>query len=231
MNPLKQFFAHCARPQGRMGRLMVRGMNVGHKPIAFWGLAQLDGEGSFQRIGEFGCGGGANVQQLLHKYPGCCISAVDFSEISVQEAQRRNRAAIDSGRVQVIQSDVAALRLAAESFDLVTAFETAYFWPEGAFAKVHELLQAGGLFCIVHELDGSTAMARFWERWVPGLKVPSADELQARLRAAGFARVETIHRPRFGHLCVKAWKMCTLGMREGKNYECQRHQARTRSAL
>ncbi|MBR6976392.1 MAG: hypothetical protein IKH84_05785 [Ottowia sp.] len=37
------------------------------------------------------------------------------------------------------------------------------------------------------------------------LKVPTEGELQARLRAAGIARVEAIHRPRLGHLCVKAW--------------------------
>lgn len=206
MNPLKKFFAHCARPQGRMGRLMVRGMNLGHKPIASWGLAQLDGEGTFQCICEFGCGGGANAEQLLHKYPGSRITAVDFSDICVQETSQRNRAALDEGRLQVIQSDIAALQLPENSFDLITAFETVYFWPDGALEKTHSLLRAGGLFLLVHELDGTSAQARFWERWVPGLKVPTADELQTRLHAAGFARVEAIHRPRLGHLCVKAWK-------------------------
>ena len=49
-------------------------------------------------------------------------------------------------------------------------------------------------------------MARFWERWVPGLKVPTADELEQRLRAAGFARVETVQRNRIGNFCIKAWK-------------------------
>ena len=206
MNPLKTFFSHCGKPQGRMGRLMVRGMNLGHKPIASWGLAQLEGEGAFQRIGEFGCGGGANVQQLLRKYPDCHITAVDFSDICVQETRARNQAAIDSGRLLVIQSDIAALQLPAGSLDLITAFETVYFWPDSALEKACSLLRAGGLFLVVNELDGASAQARFWEKWVENLKVPTADELTARLRAAGFARVEAIHRPRLGHLCVKAWK-------------------------
>ena len=206
MNPVKRFLAHCGKPQGRAGRWMVRGMNFGHKPIASWGLAQLDGEGDFQRIGEFGCGGGANVQQLLHKYPGCSITAVDFSDICVQETCARNQSAIDGGRLRVIHSDIAALQLPAGSLDLITAFETVYFWPEGAFANVHSLLRAGGLFLIVQELEGGSAMARFWEKWVANLKVHTADELTARLRAAGFARVEAIQRPRLGHLCIKAWK-------------------------
>lgn len=204
MNPLKAFFAHCCKPQGAAGRLMVRGMNFGHAAMTDWGLAQL--EGDFQRIGEFGCGGGATVQKLLHKYPGSSVVAVDYSEVCVEETRQRNQSAIDAGRLQVIHSDIAALQLAAGSLDLITAFETVYFWPEGAFAKVHSLLRAGGLFFLVHELDGSKAMARFWERWVPGLKVPAADELAQRLRAAGFERVETTRRNRIGNFCIKAWK-------------------------
>ena len=107
MNPLKKFFAHCAKPQGAAGRWMVRGMNVGHAPLTDWGLAQL--EGDFQHIGEFGCGGGVTAQKLLHKYPGCTVTAVDYSEVCVQETRARNQSAIDSGRLQVIQSDIAAL--------------------------------------------------------------------------------------------------------------------------
>lgn len=41
-----------------------------------------------------------------------------------------NRRAIEEGRCQVVHASVATLPFPAEVFDLVTAFETVYFWPD-----------------------------------------------------------------------------------------------------
>ena len=38
MGLLKTFFTNCACPQGRMGRAMLKFMNLCHAPLMNWGL-------------------------------------------------------------------------------------------------------------------------------------------------------------------------------------------------
>ena len=38
MGLLKTFFTNCAYPQGRMGRAMLKFMNLCHAPLTNWGL-------------------------------------------------------------------------------------------------------------------------------------------------------------------------------------------------
>ena len=38
MGLLKSFFTNCACPQGRMGRTMLKFMNLCHAPLTNWGL-------------------------------------------------------------------------------------------------------------------------------------------------------------------------------------------------
>ena len=58
--------------------------------------------------------------------------------MSVEKTRQVNQAAIAAGRCTVQQGNVAALPDAAE-FDLITAFETVYFWPDGSFSHNHRL--------------------------------------------------------------------------------------------
>ena len=43
-----------------------------------------------------------------------------------------------------------------ETFDVITAFETIYFWPDisEAFKKVYKILKIGGTFMICNESNG-----------------------------------------------------------------------------
>ena len=38
MGLLKKFFTNCAHPKGRMGRVMLKFMNLTHAPLMNWGL-------------------------------------------------------------------------------------------------------------------------------------------------------------------------------------------------
>ena len=57
------------------------------------------------------------------------VTGVDYSELSVQRASRENRRAIQEGRSEILQADAANLPFAENTFDLATAIETIYFWP------------------------------------------------------------------------------------------------------
>src|SRR5699024_6977370 len=55
------------------------------------------------KIAELGCGGGRNIRALLRKYPAATITALDYSEISVEKAKRVNREGLQAGRCQILQ--------------------------------------------------------------------------------------------------------------------------------
>ncbi len=94
---------------------------------------------------DIGCGGGRNAAKLIGRYPGGRVTAVDYSEASVEKAARFNRAMIDAGRCIVKQDDASDLRLKKDCFDPATAFETVYFRPglERCFSRVAGVLRPG----------------------------------------------------------------------------------------
>ena len=57
---------------------------------------------------------------------------------------------------------MAELPFGAEQFEVVTAFETVYFWPELAqnFREVYRVLKPGGIFFICNEANGETDKRR-----------------------------------------------------------------------
>ena len=141
------FFENTRKPEGLGGKLMLSMMNVGHRALADWGLqfAEIAKDAS---ILDCGCGGGANIRTMLKKCPNGEVKGVDYSPVSVEKAKKVNEDAILNGRCVILQGNVADLIFAANQFDLVTAFETVYFWPDllQSFREVHRVLKPGGMF-------------------------------------------------------------------------------------
>ena len=58
------FFENTRKPVGFGGKIMVAMMNLGHGPVAWWGLRFLE-LAPDARVLDCGCGGGANIKRLL----------------------------------------------------------------------------------------------------------------------------------------------------------------------
>lgn len=194
MGLFKRFVNQTRKPEGFLGKLMVGGMNGGHAKLADWGMTHLGGI-TPENIAELGCGGGRNAGELLKRYPEAKLTAVDYSELSVEKTKGYNKNAIASGRCEAIRASVAELPLDSGSADLATAFETVYFWPglEKCFAEVCRILKPGGTFLICNESDGKDKMSKKYEKLIDGMKCYTADELEKALRAAGFSEVKADH--------------------------------------
>ena len=134
---LRAFFQNARKPGGLSGRIMLWAMNWGHASLAKWGRSHVSPEPD-ARVLDIGCGGGANLAQFLKLCPQGSVCGIDFSAESVATSLRKNAGAVAAGRCEVRQGDVSRLPYADASFDLVTAFETVYFWPDvsAAFAEV-----------------------------------------------------------------------------------------------
>ena len=207
MGLLKNYFNQTRKPEGLLGKLMIRGMNGGHAKLADWGMEYLNGIDP-QRIAELGCGGGRNAATLLGRYPRAYMTAVDYSALSVEKATAYNAEAIAAGRCEVLQGDVSALPLQSEAYDLATAFETVYFWPgiEACFAEVARVLKPGGVFLICNESDGTDTASLKFEQIIEGMKCYTAEQLEAALKSAGFKEVAAYRHPSKPWLAVVAKK-------------------------
>lgn len=208
MGILSKIFSNTRKPEGFFGRMMVNGMNGGsHARMAEWGLSNVN-LSEHADVLDIGCGGGANIARLLQRCPKGTVTGIDHSPVSVKKSSEVNASAIAAGRCKVMEASAAALPFADRAFDLVTAFETVYFWPEieKCFAGVHRTLKVGGCFVIVNEDDGLTDANKKWEKIIDGMHTYTPDELCAHLIAAGFHDI-AIHRDEQHHwLCVLAKK-------------------------
>ena len=167
---------------------MVNGMNGGgHARLAEWGLSHMTLTDNANVL-DVGCGGGANVARLLKRCPKGTVTGIDYSPVSVKKSTEVNASAIAAGRCRVLEGSAAALPFEEGAFDIVTAFETVYFWPdiEECFRGVRRTLKEGGRFAIVNEDDGLTGKNEKWEKMIDGMHTYTPDELRTHLANAGF---------------------------------------------
>ena len=191
MGLLSKIFSNTRKPEGFFGRMMVNGMNGGgHARLAEWGLSHLT-VADDANVLDVGRGGGANVARLLTRCPKGTVTGIDYSPVSVKKSTEVNAAAIAAGRCRVLEGSAAALPFEEGAFDLVTAFETVYFWPdiEGCFRGVRRCLKDGGRFAIVNEDDGETGNNEKWEKLIDGMHTYTASELRLHLANAGFGDI------------------------------------------
>ena len=190
MGLLKLFFTNCAHPKGRMGRAMLKFMNLCHAPLTNWGLSLVDIQDGWTML-DIGCGGGATLQRLLKRSRGAKVYGIDISEESVAKAIKMNADVIDN-QVFVQQGSAAELPYEDGTFDLVTAVETVYFWPNlpGCLHEVRRVLKPGGHFAIMVEVVDTDSK---WTNVVEGMTAYPPEQLKQFLDDAGFTQTE-IHR-------------------------------------
>lgn len=85
MGLFRKYINQPRKPEGFLGKLMIKGMNTGHAKLADWGMKHLQTIAPSQVL-DIGCGGGRNAGELLKKYPGTKVTAIDYSPLSVEQA-------------------------------------------------------------------------------------------------------------------------------------------------
>lgn len=199
-------FQNTCKPVGMCGRVMLAMMNTGHEPLSRWGFSYIT-VANDAAVLDIGCGGGANVKRLLGMSPHGSVMGVDYSEVSVAAARRLNQAAIARKRCDIVHGNVMQLPFSEKRFDLVTACETIYFWPNlhDAFAQVYRVLRNGGTFCICNELSGRNKRDERWTEVIDGMVIYRIEQLEAILTVAGFGNIK-VHENDQGWVCVTAQK-------------------------
>lgn len=205
------FFENTKKPEGLGGKIMVAMMNSGHSKLADWGMSFL-GLSTDAAVLDCGCGGGANLCKLLKRCPNGTVTGIDYSSVSVEKSKRLNAKAISEGRCCVLETSVAVLPFEDNKFDVVTAFETVYFWPGlvDCFREVYRVTKTGGIFLICNEATGDTDKNDKWTQLIDGMTIYRDAQLKTALREAGFTNIQ-IHKNKKDWLCVTGQKQEKLG--------------------
>ena len=185
------------KPSGRMGRAVVTRMNFSHAALTDWGLEHVRIEPSFTIL-DVGCGGGRTIREMAARATAGRVLGVDYSEASVEASREANRDAVADGRVEVQQGSVSRLPFADAMFDLVTAVETHYYWPDLAndAREILRVLKPGGTLLVIAEAYKGRYGWLFQLAMLPmRAKLMSADEHRAWLETAGFTDVN-VHEQR-----------------------------------
>ena len=179
---------HPERPEGEDGKRLLERMNGGHhEDLALWGLSQVE-IATEACVLDIGCGGGANIERLLERAPLGRVCGLDYSPLSVATSREHNREAIAAGRCEIVEGDSSSLPFDDGTFDLVTAFETVYYWNiEAAFAEVARVLKPNGRFLICNEDDGRDPGSVEFAKLIPNMTMHTPEALEAALLATGFS--------------------------------------------
>lgn len=181
----------CMKPHGKEGIETIKNMNENHKEISDFAFECVDIDKN-DKILDIGCGGGVNIEKFL-KLTNNTVDGLDYSDVSVAESIKRNQKAVDEKRCRVTPANVANMPLEDEIYDLVSAFETIYFWPDigNTFKEVLRIIKPNGQFLIGQGTDGNHPDDEKWLNSVEGMNLYTAPELEKYLLDAGFKSVKS----------------------------------------
>lgn len=197
------------KPTKWVGRLIVSIMNRSHSGMTDWALEKCTIETHFTIL-DVGCGGGRTIQKLARLASAGKVYGIDYSEGSVATSKATNALAIEAGKVEIWHGSVSQLPYDESMFDVVTAFETIYYWPDliKDMQQVLHVLKPGGTAAVVVE---SHKKSRFdtLERPVMRLMKTAyldSEEYQALFADAGFTDIQVFEEKSHGWLCVTGKK-------------------------
>jgi ubiquinone/menaquinone biosynthesis C-methylase UbiE len=199
--------SQCKRPRGWLGRLALWNMNSRHSKVTDWGLAHVS-VNAHDTVLDVGCGGGRTVSKLAAMAAQGKVYGADFSEASVAASKRTNARWIEMGRVEIRHASVSQLPFPDGMFDLITAVETHFWWPNlpGDLREVLRVLRPGGTFAVIAEIykGANTTMARLCEKYAPvtGLTFLSVEEHREMLANAGYSEIQITLEPGKGWICA-----------------------------
>jgi SAM-dependent methyltransferase len=209
MSMIERILRQCRNPKGRFGRFLARGMNFGHSGITKWGLGFIDIVFDTTAL-DIGCGGGKTVERLAEIAVNGKVVGIDYSPDAVAVARKKNKAFINEGRVDILQEAVSSMQFSNGSFDLVTAVETHYFWPDlrNDLKKVYRVLKQGGRLLIVGAVYRNKKFDRRNQRIVSatGMIYLSIEELIDILGGIGFSEFDAFEEKKKGWFCVRCIK-------------------------
>lgn len=207
----KELIINARMPVGELGQQILDRMNESHEMMAQWGVTHLDIKKD-SKILDIGCGGGRNIQRFsqLISDDGRVVG-IDYSEVSVEKSFELNKEAIERGIVNVLHGSVSEMPFYDGTFDIVTGFETIYFWPDliNDLREVNRVLKKGGIVFFCNEAVYREGEMEKYDDLVEllDMKIYPEEVLKESLEIAGFGDFKSYVNDENNWICITARKV------------------------
>ncbi|WP_332238336.1 class I SAM-dependent methyltransferase [Sporolactobacillus sp. KGMB 08714] len=146
--PFSILLAQSKKPEGWVGKIMMKLWNKAYFPMVKWGLgfANIPQNGT---ILDVGAGNGLTTKYLSQRAPSSLVTGIDISETAITMARKNNAADDISFSVMSVEK----MSFPDNSFDLVTAFQTHFHWPSyvRGLEEIYRVLKYNGQVIIACE--------------------------------------------------------------------------------
>lgn len=168
---LTRMFGHPSGVLGYLGGKLMEGKG----PVYRWVLTLLDVQ-STDHILEVGFGPGVGIESASAAAPDGFVAGVDYSEVMLKLACRRNARGIAAGKVALVHGSATDLPYADNLFTKALSVNSLHLWPDpvAGLKEMHRVLEPGGAIAITFTPQSGE----------------SGDNLVDLLRAAGFKDVD-----------------------------------------
>ncbi len=214
MNPLLRYAATIAlaayfmlqarKPSKWFGRFFVQALNQGHSSMTDWGFTHVVIENHFTIL-DVGCGGGRTVEKLAAIATAGMVYGIDYADGSVAASRAHNGQLIKAGRVAIEKASVSQLPFPDGKFDLVSAVETQYYWPNlvGDMGEVLRVLKPGGKLIVIAETykGGKYDSLKWPVMWLLRSSHLSVSDHRELFSQAGYTDVEIFEERSKGWIC------------------------------
>lgn len=205
-----ELIVNARKPEGELGDKLLERMNRSHENLAQWVCSQLNIEKN-DYILDIGCGGGVNVKRFAEIISDDGkVVGLDYSDVSVEKTTKLNEEFIKEGKVEVVEGSVSEMPFDDGTFDMVTGFETIYFWPNFIedLKEVNRVLKKDGVLCFGNEARHEDGEMDKYDDLIDllDMKIYTDEVLEKSLESAGFKEIELNKNPDNSWICIKAVK-------------------------
>jgi ubiquinone/menaquinone biosynthesis C-methylase UbiE len=138
------------------------------------------------------------------------VYGIDYAEGSVAVSREHNAELIEAGRVVIKKASVSQLPFLNDTFDLVTAIETQYYWPdlEGDMREILRVLKPSGRLIVIAEMykGGKYDWLKWPVMWLLRSSHLSVSDHRELFASTGYVNIEIFEESNRGWICGMATK-------------------------
>lgn len=196
------------KPTGLLGSLMAKVMNLSHNKLTNWGLSHIQINNDYTIL-DIGCGGGGAINKLAKIANIGKVYGIDYSDESVIVSRKKNKKFIKRGRVNIQKGNVSSLPYSDNYFNLITAIESYYYWPDldHDMKEILRVLKPSGILIIIGALYKNSKFDTRNQKWVKKLvkklnmHYHSPEELYDIFSKAGYKDIKVAENYEKGRIC------------------------------
>ena len=209
MGLMSRFFTQWRKPTGRLGRVLAAVLNASHSRGTAWGLKHIPIEKN-SIILDVGCGGGGFIRGLARVIITGRVYGIDYSNDCVTVARKTNRREIKMGHVEILHGSVSSLSFPDRMFDIVTAVNSHYYWPNlvSDMQEVLRVLKLGGYLVLIGESYRGGKYEKRDRKFLESVNAAqySIKELADLVSSTGYSDVQMFEEYEKGWLCCVSRK-------------------------